>query len=72
MQCADLLDDVRADLCLGSGYLDDSTHVTEEDEGYSSQDSHVVNPAGQDDILVQVLFQLGGEGCTLEMGNVAG
>jgi dihydrodipicolinate synthase/N-acetylneuraminate lyase len=31
-----------------------------------------VNPARQNDILVQVLFQLGGEGCTLEMGNVAG
>jgi hypothetical protein len=31
-----------------------------------------VNPAGQDDVLVQVLFQLGGERCTLEMGNVAG
>jgi dihydrodipicolinate synthase/N-acetylneuraminate lyase len=31
-----------------------------------------VDPAGQDDILVHMLFELGGEGCSLEMGHVAG
>ena len=72
MEGADLLDDVGADLCFGSGYLDDSAHVAEEDEGYSSEDPYIVNPAGQDDVLVQVLFQLGGEHCTLEIGNAAG
>jgi hypothetical protein len=31
-----------------------------------------VNPAGQDDVLVHVFFELGGKGCPLEMGDMAG
>jgi hypothetical protein len=71
VECADLLDDVRADLCLGSGYLDYSAHVAEEDEGYSSQDSDVVNPACKDNFFVDMVLEFGSESCPLEMGNVA-
>src|SRR5690348_3189745 len=67
-----LLGDVDADLCFGRGHLDNSGHVTEEDEGYSSEDSDIVNPAGEDDILVQVFFELGGKNCSLEMTCMAG
>ena len=46
VECADLLDDVKADFGFGGGHLNDSAHVAEEDEGYSSKDSDVVDPAG--------------------------
>src|SRR5207302_7734147 len=56
-----LLQHLSRSLRLGSRHLNDTTHVPEKQEGDSSQDADVMNPACQHHFLVQALAELGRE-----------
>src|SRR5439155_24302939 len=53
-----LLQDPSRSLRLGSSYLNNPTHVPEQQEGDSAQDTDIMNPACQNHLLVQALSKL--------------
>src|SRR2546427_9330906 len=61
VQTRDLLQDLSRSLRLGSRHLNNTTHVPQKQEGDSSKDPDVVDPACQDHFLVQALSELRGE-----------
>src|SRR2546425_6662028 len=61
VETRDLLQDLCRSLGLRSSHLNNTTHVPEKQEGDSSQDPDIVDPACQNHFLVQALSELRGE-----------